>query len=342
MAILTTGPRIQRRWFLSLLLTISCVRLIAQPTEAADEVSFIVRTGRLEVLAGGERIATYVWEDPSIPRPYFSNVRAPGGSQVTRSHPPDPVINKNNDDHETYHPGIWLAFGDLNGLDFWRNKARVRHVRFLQTPEEVPGKGAFTVLNAYEPLDAASGPVAMEACSYFFHVTQTGYFLIARSTFQSESDDIEFGDQEEMGFGVRMQTPLTVKFGDGVILNSNGGLNEAGTWGKQAQWCSFFGKVDGATVGVTLMPGPDNFRPAWFHSRDYGLIVANPFGRKSMTAPDDAGVMPDRTTVRRGSPFTLTFGLRIFSTQASNGVDHDFAYRTFLELLKTDPAPVVP
>ena len=29
------------------------------------------------------------------------------------------------DDHPTMHPGLWLAFGDINGADFWRNKGRV-------------------------------------------------------------------------------------------------------------------------------------------------------------------------------------------------------------------------
>ena len=68
-----------------------------------------------------------------ILRPYFCNVHAPGGIQVTRNHPP--VAGQDATDHDTMHPGLWLAFGDINGQDFWRNKGRIEHVRFTEPPK---------------------------------------------------------------------------------------------------------------------------------------------------------------------------------------------------------------
>src|SRR5690606_36644693 len=70
----------------------------------------------------------FTYESPFIVgrpilRPYLKNVMAPNGQQVTRLYPPDPEINKDNDDHPYFHPGIWMAFGDVNGFDFWRNKS---------------------------------------------------------------------------------------------------------------------------------------------------------------------------------------------------------------------------
>jgi hypothetical protein len=40
--------------------------------------------------------------------------------------------------------------------------------------------------------------------------------------------------------------------------------------------------VDGRQIRLTLMTDPANFRPAWWHNRDYGLMVANPFGQEAM------------------------------------------------------------
>ena len=36
----------------------------------------------------GQAVATYVYDDPQILRPYFTGLKAPGGLQVTRHHPP--------------------------------------------------------------------------------------------------------------------------------------------------------------------------------------------------------------------------------------------------------------
>jgi hypothetical protein len=54
------------------------------------------------------------------------------------------------------------------------------------------------------------------------------------------------------------------------------------TWGQPAEWCDYSGSVDGRQIRLTLMTDPANFRPAWWHNRDYGLMVANPFGQEAM------------------------------------------------------------
>jgi putative heme-binding domain-containing protein len=91
---------------------------------------------RLSILHAGRRLTDYVFGDPHILRPYFQNVRAPGGVQVTRTHPPAPGDAA---DHATMHPGVWLAFGDVNGEDFCRNKARIDHVAFITEPTLIRG-----------------------------------------------------------------------------------------------------------------------------------------------------------------------------------------------------------
>jgi hypothetical protein len=94
------------------------------------EVTFTKKPGEVDVRIGGEDVATYAYADRTIPRPYFAHVHGPGGVQLTRNHPP--VEAQDRTDHATMHPGIWMAFGDLNGTDIWRNKGRVVHERFVQ------------------------------------------------------------------------------------------------------------------------------------------------------------------------------------------------------------------
>jgi hypothetical protein len=136
-------------------------------------------------------------------------------------------------------------------------------------------------------------------------VRPAGHLLLLDSTFTGP-DGVVFGDQEEMGLGVRVATAMTVKNG-GQIASSDGLKNEKQVWGKQADWCAYTGQVEGKRVGVLLMPHPDNFRKSWFHARDYGLLVANPFGRKAFT-----GGAASRVVVTKGQSLRLRFGVLVF------------------------------
>jgi hypothetical protein len=284
-------------------------------------VGFTRGEGKLEITIGERPFATYVYEDARIPRPYFAHVQSPAGVQVTRSHPPVP--GKDPTDHDTFHPGIWLAFGDLSGADFWRNKARVRHEGFASEPQVTVDKGSFAVRNCYEAPDGAL--LCRETVRYAIYVRPFGYLLAWDSEF-SPNDEIVFGDQEEMGLGVRMATPLSVQKG-GRIINSAGQINEKEVWGKPADWCDYRGVVDRTEVGITLMPHPGNFRRSWFHARDYGLLVANPFGREAFTKGEKS-----RVSVPAGQRFRLRFGILIHSGSAELKRDFAAAYRDYVSL----------
>jgi hypothetical protein len=171
------------------------------------------------------------------------------------------------------------------------------------------------VINAYDTIGENPKTLFTETCAYTITATKDGYVIIAESEFKPEDADFAFGDQEEMGFGVRLATPLSVKHGGGLIRNSAGGEQEAGTWSKSANWCAGYGKIGERWAGVSVIASPDNFRDAWFHSRDYGLIVANPFGKKAMTGPKDDTVAADSTLVEKDGTFKVGFGVYVFSSE---------------------------
>ncbi|MCA9074591.1 MAG: PmoA family protein [Planctomycetaceae bacterium] len=281
--------------------------VIQQP----PKVSFDKQDDRVLIHLGDVQIAEYVFEDEQVLRPYFRHLCTPSGVQVTRTHPP--AEGSELSDHPTMHPGLWMAFGDISGHDFWRNKARVRHDEFVSEPAVNDGGGSFTVSNVYE---ADGKTICNETCRIAIEPFTQGWLLRWSSTFKADRE-FAFGDQEEMGLGVRVAIPLAVKKG-GQIINSDGLINESQVWGKQADWCSYRGEINGHDVSLTLIPHPDDFRKCWFHARDYGLLLANPFGRKAFTNGE-----PSRVVVKPGEPLTLQFGVLVSDGQNDEATVYD-------------------
>ena len=243
-------------------------------------IEFLSQPGTVVVTADGHPLATYYFTDPEIPRPYLAHMHAPDGIQVTRNHPPQPG---DSHDHADLHPGIFLAFGDLSGHDYLRLIARVVHSGFQQQPTTNGNQGHFVVNNRYLSTDGTK-TICLERCQLRFTAEAHVYRIDWESTFWSPDADFYFGDQEEMGLGVRVASAIREKGGSGRLLNSEGLVGAQRTWGQLAPWCDYSGVVGGEHVGVTIVPAPYNVRPSWWHNRDYGVFVANMFGSRSHEA----------------------------------------------------------
>ena len=293
--------------------------------EPAPTVGFRGKPGEAVLTVAGKPVATYRYADKKVLRPYLAHVETTGGIQVTRNLPPVEGVDRT--DHATMHPGIWMAFGDLDGEDFWRNKGRVVHEAFVEEPTGSPGKGQFAVRNRYER--ANGEPVCHEVCRITFLIRPRGYLLLWDSTFSADRE-FYFGDQEEMGLGLRVATPINVVNG-GTIIDSRGRKNGEGIWGKTADWCDYSGTVDGRKIGMTLMCHPANFRSSWMHARDYGLILANPFGRKAFTKGE-----PSKVIVAPGEELRLRYGVLLHNGRQDAPLDLKAAYEDYLQLIQTD------
>jgi len=298
------------------------------PGMAADDFAVDQKTNRLTITQGGKPVAEYVFRDEKILRPFFANVHAPGGLKVTRNHPP--MAGQDATDHDTMHPGLWLAFGDISGQDFWRNKARIEHVRFIESPKTADCRLTFATECR---LLATNGTPVCSLTNRFTVVQRTSaWLLVWDATVRSDTGDIIFGDQEEMGFGVRVAASIIEKNG-GVIASSAGLKTAKNTWGQPAEWCDYSGTVEGEHVGIMLMADPANFRSSWWHNRDYGLMVANPFGRQAMKQGAKSAV-----TVKRGEAFRLRFGAAIHGSNMNVATDVTACYREFLaETRRSNP-----
>ncbi len=129
-----------------------------------------------------------------------------------------------------------------------------------------------------------------------------GWMLIWEAAFHADERAIDFGDQEEMGFGARVASPFTEQNG-GMLSSSTGKKTAKETWGQPAAWCDYSGTSGERSGGILLMLSAGNFRESWWHNRDDGVFVANPFGREAMKQGARSTV-----TVAKGETFRIAFG----------------------------------
>ncbi|MFP6692918.1 MAG: DUF6807 family protein, partial [Pirellulales bacterium] len=298
-------------------------RVLQPKLEAGTKFGLALKSDRLTITHSNRPLADFVFHDPSVLRPYFANVHGPRGAKITRNHPPIP--GRDATDHGTMHPGIWLGFGDISGVDFWRNQGRIEHVRFVAAPTAT--KQGVTFATESRLASPTGKPLATLTGRCTLSVRPAGWLLIWDATFHAGNREITFGDQEEMGFGARLATELTEKNG-GIILNSRGTKTAKETWGKPAAWCDYSGVKDGRRTGILLMASPKNFRQSWWHNRDYGVFVANPFGRAAMKQGAKSQVL-----VKQGQSLRLVFAALLHDAAE---FDPAVEYRHLLEVLKSN------
>jgi len=289
--------------------------------DAKSKFGFEVKKDRLIMTYAEKPLGEYVWGDTAIRRPYFANVHGPTGTKITRNHPP--IKGKDATDHDTMHPGIWLGFGQISGVDFWRNQGRIQHVKFLTPPTATEDRITFATDS--DLLKADGKRMGIMVNRYTLTRRPAGWLLVWDATFTATEQALVFGDQEEMGFGARIASECTEMKG-GTLVSSHGVKTAKATWGKPAAWCDYFGTKDGQPIGITLMPSPKNFRESWWHNRDYGVFVANAFGRASMKQ-GAASTVP----VKQGESLRILYGAMLH-----DGKDYDPAseYKHFLESIK--------
>jgi putative membrane-bound dehydrogenase-like protein len=289
------------------------------PAPANAAFAWELKPDRLSIVHAGRPLTDYVFSDPQVLRPHFQNLRAPSGVQVTRTHPP---AGGDATDHATMHPGVWLAFGDISGEDFWRNTARIDHVAFTADPSVADGRLTFATRNRLVARDGT----ALATQGSRFAIARWGdhaFLLTWDAEIRGEGRELVFGEQEEMGLGVRMATGLTEK-GGGLVVNSDGLTGAKTVWGKPAAWAAYSRETAGRIQGVAIFPGPSNPNPTWWHSRDYGAIVANGFGKRVLPASTDG-----KLVVKSGDALRLRYHVLLFDTPAAAPIDFAAAYRQF-------------
>jgi hypothetical protein len=88
--------------------------------------------------------------------------------------------------------------------------------------------------------------------------------------------------------------------------------------------------VSGTTAGIAVLADPTNPIPTYWHSRDYGLMAANPFGGKKAGFPDTRD-RKELVRLAKGEHLKLRYGIYLHKGDVKEGKVAD-GYEQFVKL----------
>lgn len=287
---------------------------------------------------------------PSVAKPYFWPVNAPNGTPITRAWPMATAEKGERKDH-VHQKSAWFCHGDVipeglelkhkiknvDGVDFWsENKGHGRII--VKKVGEVSQKGnhaQVTTVNEWQTADGVK--ILDETRTIHLYNLGDAQLLVLDIDLHASEYPITFGDTKEGSMGVRVRHLLT-EVRNGTLENADGKVGAGKLWGVHSNWCDYSGPlpVKGsdktATVGITIFDDTNNSpRSAW-HSRNYGLMAANPFGRSKSRFPAVRD-SKDLKKLEKGEHLKLRYGLYLHMGNAKAGQVAQ-AYEKFLNLKK--------
>jgi Family of unknown function (DUF6807) len=271
------------------------------------EVSEVASAKRVDVSVGGHPFTAYIWPD-RLAKPVLYPILTAHGTPVTRGFPLDPRPGERVD--HPHQVGLWLSYGDVNGVDFWNNsearppaeRAKMGRTeqRKVVSHASGSGQGELVVEADWKMPD---GSVALvEHTRFVFRADATTRSIERAKEFEAVAPQVHFNDNKEGFFGMRVVRaleepsdkpevftdasgkPTAVPVLDNAGVNGNyissEGLEGGKVWGTRARWVALTGKVAGEDVVLLMLDHPKNpGYPAYWHARGYGLFAANPLGQ---------------------------------------------------------------
>lgn len=290
--------------------------LISATGFADDCVKLTCAGDTVAVTIGDKDFATYNFAK-SLPKPFFSPVKAADGTLLTR-----PIVGENYKGDHPHHKGIWVSVDEVNEIKFWAEKGKIenRGVELL-VPEGNPAK--MKVTNHWLGNDGQDVMIETTTISIF-----ANRLLAYDIRFKMAGGDVNFKDTKEGLFGVRIAESQREDKGSGIVVNADGKQGTKECWGQPSAWVDYTGPIDGKTFGVAVMDHPQNFRKSRYHVRNYGLFSVSPFGEGAYTN----GANPKTDDVfKKGSELRLRYGIYFHPGDAA-AADVAGAYQKFLKV----------
>jgi len=266
-----------------------------------DEINQVVH-----IYCGEELFTSYRY-DSTQEKPVLYPLIASDGQRVTRKYPLEYSVGERVD--HPHHVGMWLNYGDVNGLDFWNNSTEkskddptkygwIKHDDILEMSD---GQiGTLVVCARWE--DHLGTVLLLEETAYTFSSNQDTRQIIRQTTLKALDQEVRFEDNKEGMFGIRVARALELPSDKAVLLSgpdgkpatekvitnegvtghylSSAGLKGGDVWGTRAEWMMLHGQVEGHQTSIVIADHPENPGfPTYWHARGYGLFAANPLGQ---------------------------------------------------------------
>ncbi|HEC44886.1 MAG TPA: hypothetical protein ENI20_18900 [Bacteroides sp.] len=263
---------------------------------------------KVDVLVDGKLFTSYIYPD-NVKKPVLWPVMSPGGNMLTRSYP---MVNKEGDrtDHP-HHVGVWLNYGDVNGLDFWNNSEAISpekrdgygsiYHRSIEKTKSGKGKALLVTTSDWKSPDNTI--MLEEQTSFEFIALDNSRIIDRTTTLKAVIDEVKFTDNKEGMFAIRVaremelpsEKPTTLMDSHGNATRvekmdntfvkgdyrSAEGVEGKEVWGTRCRWMKLSSEINGEPVALVIIDHPSNVGyPTYWHARDYGLFAANTLGQK--------------------------------------------------------------
>lgn len=263
---------------------------------------------KVDVMVDGKLFTSYIYPE-MIKKPVLWPLMSPSGNMLTRSYP---MINKEGDrsDHP-HHVGVWLNYGDVNGLDFWNNSEEIApekrdrygtiYHRSIDKAES--GRGTALLLTSSDWKSPDNKIMLEEQTSFNFIALENMRIVDRTTTLKAVIDEVSFTDNKEGMFAIRVarelelpsEKPSNLVDSHGVVTKvekmdntlvkgdyrSAEGVEGKEVWGTRCRWMKLSGEINGEQLTLVIIDHPSNIGyPTYWHARDYGLFAANTLGQK--------------------------------------------------------------
>ena len=282
----------------------------------AVDVRTIDSENKVDVLVDGKLFTSYIYPG-NLKKPVLWPVLSPAGNILTRSFP---MVNKVGDrtDHP-HHVGVWLNYGDVNGLDFWNNSDAISqekkhqygaiYHRSIEKAESGNGKGILVTSSDWISPDNTT--MLEEQSSFRFLALENVRIIDRSTTLKAVIPEVNFTDNKEGMFAIRVArelelpsekpTKLMDEHGnsakvekiDNQLVKGNY-LSETGVvgkevWGTRCRWMKLSSELKGESIAIVIIDHPSNTGyPTYWHARDYGLFAANTLGQSVFSEGENA------------------------------------------------------
>ncbi|HIC16793.1 TPA: hypothetical protein EYO77_01635, partial [Candidatus Poribacteria bacterium] len=213
----------------------------------------------LSIFNDSNLILTYNYHS-DLCKPYFHPVNAPNAKSVTSDTPEDNIN----------HHGLWFGWGNVNGIDFWKEGAgKITHREFRNQEISDCFARVITINNWSTP----KGTILIEQTSEIIvhEPLEDQQIIDLNFSFHPLSEDILLAASQS-SYGLCYRSPYRERQ---KLINSDSRIGEWEANNKPASWCDFLGLADNITVGTAIFDHPSNPRyPAKFTALDesFGFI----------------------------------------------------------------------
>ncbi len=325
--------------------------LPAPPAPAAEGPGVVIETKKdvLEFRVGKEVVSRY-HVGASVAKPYFWPLTAANGAAVTRAWPMEPLAPGGSDDH-VHQKSAWFCHGDVipegielkqkvkgvEGVDFWSEAKGHGVIACVHVGELKNDKDHASVVTKNEWRTADGVKVMDETRTISLYALGDARLYVLDIDLLAGVAPITFGDTKEGSLGVRVNDEVREapskkgeKGGHGHLTNADGKSGERAVWGYRSKWNDYSGTMDGKEAGIALFEDPANKYHAAWHSRGYGLMAANPFGRDKAGFPSTKG-QTDLVKLPKGEHLKLRYGIFVHNGDVKDGKVAE-AFEKFVKL----------